>query len=294
MPEWGIHSRKSRVQPWGTVLRADIATTRVRPPKGKDIARHIFVVTPPGYNDAANATVRYPVVYLLHGSPGLPTNFILLGHWPAMLHDLVVRGEACDALFVMPDGNYSWAPHGDSEWVNSADGRDLYEDFVVKDVVGWADSHLRTIADPSHRVLGGVSEGAYGAVNIAMRNPTVFGTVLSMSGYFHNDGSGWARPIMGHDPEFLRQNSPLDYALGGLGAGRDPSAWRKITFILGAGADEKHYVTETREMAEEMKDVGVPVTLNIDDGRHGWGLWDQLWADAIPLVPCLQRGDTAR
>jgi S-formylglutathione hydrolase FrmB len=70
----------------------------------------------------------------------------------------------------------------------------------------------------------------------------------------------------------------------GLGGGRDAAAWRGTRFFLGAGDDETHYVEETRKMAARMKDVGLDVTLRVENGKHGWGLWGQLFQDAVPTV----------
>ena len=107
---------------------------------------------------------------------------------------------------------------------------------------------------------------------------------MALSGYYRNDGSGWARPMMGYDPVFLRRNSPLDYISTGLGEGQNASAWKGIHFFLGAGSDEKEYVDETRAMAARMKEAGLTVDLKVDGGKHGWGLWNQLFTSAVPLL----------
>jgi len=279
-----ISHGKIRKEAWGEELRVDIATPRVRPFKDKELGRQVLVILPVGYDAPENALQRYPVLYLLHGSPGRPSNFVSIGHWPSLLSDLTKRAATQAAILVIPDGNASGVHYGDSEWANSADGRDKFEDYVVKDVVPWADANLRTAPDAAHRILGGVSEGGYGAVNVAMHNPTVFGGVMALSGYYRNDGSGWARPIMGHDPAFLRRNSPLDYISTSPGEKQDASAWKGIHFFLGAGADEKEYVDETRAMAARMKDAGLTVDLKVDSGKHGWGLWNQLFTSAVPLL----------
>jgi hypothetical protein len=46
-----------------------LATTLVRQFRYEK-TREVLVYTPPGYKDPANAKTHYPVVYLLHGSPG--------------------------------------------------------------------------------------------------------------------------------------------------------------------------------------------------------------------------------
>jgi len=246
--------------------------------------RQVVVYTPPGYYDPANAQTRYPVVYLLHGAPGNPTNFVKFGKWDSYTNQLIDDDKIAPAIWVAPDGNYVGDPHGDSEWVNSVDGRDLFEDFVANDIVLWTDQHFRTIPTAQARIIGGVSEGGYGAVNIALHRPKVFGMVLALSGYYTNDGSGWARPIMGHDVAFLTSNSPLDYIVDIPASANSPLKGMK--FYLGAGDNEKHYADQTRQMATALSARGVNETTDFQPGKHGWILWGRLFADGLmALLP---------
>src|SRR5262249_26579472 len=48
----------------------------------------------------------------------------------------------------------------------------------------WVDEQLPTIASPGGRIVAGLSAGGFGAVNIALRHPTVFGAAESWSGDF--------------------------------------------------------------------------------------------------------------
>lgn len=259
-----------------------IGTDLVHPYKPATQLRDILVVYPPGYDDPANAQVRYPVIYLLHGSPGNPWNFVKIGKWQDETARLIDEKLIIPPILVAPDGNYAYEKHGDSEWLNSADGRDKFMDYVCKDVVGWADSHLRTIPAPSARTIGGVSEGAYGAVNIALRHPEVFGNVLALSGYYYNDGSGWARPVMGSDPKFLTDSSPLSY-LAEDEQSLSPD-WRRIRFFLGAGDDENRYTNETEVLYALLTKKGVDVHMQILKGKHGWVLWNQLFAEGTNIL----------
>ena len=129
-----------------------------------------------------------------------------------------------------------------------------------------------------------MSEGGYGAVNLALHHPDLFGGALACSGYYDNQGAGWARPIMGFNAAFLRANSPLDGVEAALAAGHVPPAWKKIRFFLGAGDDEKRYYVETRAMAAKFKAAGIPVSLSVLDGKHGWGLWNQLFTNGAKTL----------
>jgi pimeloyl-ACP methyl ester carboxylesterase len=64
-----------------------------------------------------------------------------------------------------------------------------WEDFIVKDVVGYIDSHFRTLPRAESRGISGHSMGGFGSLNIAMRYPEVFGAVYSLSpGLFDENG----------------------------------------------------------------------------------------------------------
>jgi esterase/lipase superfamily enzyme len=127
-----------------------------------------------------------------------------------------------------------------------------------------------------------VSEGGYGAVNIALHHPSVFGKVLALSGYYANDGSGWARPIMGHDDSFIAFNSPLDYITEIPATATSPLMG--MEFFLGAGDNEKHYFEQTREMAKALTTRGVNETTDILPGKHGWILWSRLFIDGMTAL----------
>ena len=50
--------------------------------------------------------------------------------------------------------------------------------------VDWSDANLPTIASADGRVLAGLSAGGFGAMDIGLRHPSVFGRIESWSGYF--------------------------------------------------------------------------------------------------------------
>ena len=52
-----------------------------------------------------------------------------------------------------------------------------WEDFIVRDVVGYVDGHYRTLASPAHRGIAGHSMGGYGALTLGFRHPDVFSVI---------------------------------------------------------------------------------------------------------------------
>ncbi len=61
--------------------------------------------------------------------------------------------------------------------------------FIWKDLVEFIDSNFNTIPNPASRGIAGHSMGGFGALDISMRHPEVFGSVFAMApGLFDEDG----------------------------------------------------------------------------------------------------------
>lgn len=153
------------------------------------------VYLPPGFA----AGRRYPVVYLLHGLRGAPSEY-----WDALdiadvADGLISSGEAPPFIAVMPVGGPVVHPN-DGEWAG------VWEDYVVDDVVPWVDANLPVLAARRDRALEGLSAGGFGAVDIGLRHPSLFGTLGSWAGYFapvFKDG-----PFAHATKAYLAQHTP--------------------------------------------------------------------------------------
>lgn len=145
---------------------------------GDPAEQPIAVYLPPSY---ASTSDRYPVVYLLPGFTagvdafldGRFQGFELL---PSM-DRLVENGNVREMIVVVANGRNLV---GGSGYVNSPVTGN-WEDFVVKNVVRYVDRHYKTIPYTESRGIAGESLGGFGALNIAMRHPDVFGAVYAMS-----------------------------------------------------------------------------------------------------------------
>ena len=108
--------------------------------------RWVQIYLPEGYN-GSDTTVRYEVIYFLHGSTYNHTHYSYL--FP-ILDTLIARQTIRPVIVVKPDG--SAGPWGGSVYTNSA----LYgnfEDFIVYDLVAFIDSAYRTAAALAASVL---------------------------------------------------------------------------------------------------------------------------------------------
>jgi enterochelin esterase-like enzyme len=145
------------------------------------LVRNVYVYLPPQYFQKAYAHYRFPVIELLHGSPGDPEAWVdVLGVLPTFLNLLEAHpGDA--AVLVMPDtdGGLQYA----LQCLNDPGGiQDMT--FVAQDVPGYIARLIRVQPPGRAWGLAGYSEGGFCAANIALQEPERYGAAGVMSGYF--------------------------------------------------------------------------------------------------------------
>jgi enterochelin esterase-like enzyme len=226
-----------------------------------DRSQDVYVYLPPGYAD--NPTKRYPVLYLLHGFPGRPLAFMLTVRMGVVEDELVAKTLAQPLILVMPFGSTS--TFTDKEWANGVRQGEGWATFVARDVVSAIDSRYRTIANRSGRAIAGLSEGGYGALNIAFQHPGEFGVVESWSGY---EQAAKIRSIFGQDSRELATNSPLLTLRHVAKTLRREKTF--IWFYTGHGDAE---VPENQAFAADLRRLHVPHDFLEPSGGHNWALW---------------------
>ena len=142
--------------------------------EGEPADRDVIVFLPPSYSQDHHR--RYPVVYALHGY------FIGAEQWTHEIHvPQTVEGAfaqgAQEMIVVLPDSKTIYLGSMYSSSQTTGD----FERFIYHDLVGYIDSHYRTIPDRRSRGLIGHSMGGYGASRIGMKHPDVFSALYLMS-----------------------------------------------------------------------------------------------------------------
>jgi len=146
---------------------------------GEAAERAIQVYLPPSYGIQGK---RFPVVYYL---PGYGDSGMIGFNLPDSMDRLIYDGKLNEMIVVVVNGMNKL---GGSFYVNSSVTGN-WEDFIAQDVVGYVDGNFRTLAQSESRGITGHSMGGFGALNIAMHRPDVFGAVYSMSpGLFDENG----------------------------------------------------------------------------------------------------------
>ena len=224
-------------------------------------AQETYVYLPSGY--ASHPNRRYPVLYLLHGFPGRPLAFIETVQMGIVDDALTAKRRAQPLILVMPFG--STGTFTDKEWANGVGKGNGWATFVSRDLVRYVDSHYRTIASGRGRAIAGLSEGGFGAVNIALHHPREFSVVESWSGYMQ---PAKLSSIFGARLQLLPQNEPMKLVR------RDaPTLRRMHTYFWFYSGSEDRLRKQNAAFAKVLTAIGLPHRYRLLYGGHNWALW---------------------
>ncbi len=173
-------------------------------------------------------------------------------------HDQVQDREQLQdqLIIVMPEGEESY-------WINHPDGA-RWGDYVAFDLVAHIDATYRTIREPGGRAIGGLSMGGYGALQLALTHPRIFGAVgahspslraLTEAPAYFGDADDFAR----HNPFSLART--VDPAIA-------PRVW------LDAGAEDP-WLPRVAALDEVLREQGLPVEYHVWPGEHDDPYWSR-------------------
>jgi enterochelin esterase-like enzyme len=224
-------------------------------------SQEAYVYLPSGY--AQHPHRRYPVLYLLHGFPGRPLAFLQTVQMGIVDDRLTALHRAQPLILVLPFGSTS--TFTDEEWANGISPKEGWATFVARDLVHYVDAHFRTIARASGRAIGGLSEGGYGAINIALQHPHEFSVVESWSGYQRPDR---IRSIFGSKLQLLAANDPRR-----LLPRVAPELRRLGTYFWFYSGSTDPLRTQNAAFARELTAERLPHRYFEVFGGHNWALW---------------------
>ncbi len=258
-PDVGLHQPPAIKHIVGLPAHGTIVADSLVSPALKGQKKPFLVYLPPSYATPQGQTKRYPVLYLLHGSPGSDKDWFSGGKADQSADTLIAQGKIPELIMILPDGNSRSGRPG--EWGNSFDQQENIETYVASDLVKYVDAKYRTIAQPADRGIGGNSMGGFGAINIAIHHPDVFGFAISLGGYFRAEGGIW-----GNNPAYMRANSPIDVLP------TDKAAWR-LQMYIGAATKDQPYYTYAKQFVAELDRLLLPYQFDVQSGYHSWKIW---------------------
>jgi S-formylglutathione hydrolase FrmB len=279
----------------GRTFEVDVATAKVAA-NAVHGPHRVRITLPNDYFQSG--TVRYPVLYLLHGGAGGNS-----AQW-------TTGGGAVEAITanrplitVMPDGGkVGWY----TNWVDQSAGAQAWRDFHVDQLIPWIDANMRTIAAKGGRAIAGLSMGGFGAIRYAQDRPDLFAYAGSFSGAVDLGDSG-TRSVVTQQamqngfPAYGPFGSPFwpfDGTWNALNPVNRAARLQGVSVALyaGAGSNDQDVLEGTMRASAErlhnaMNAAGLPHFWwmygrpgNGCDGGHNFGCWNFALNDAVPRM----------
>ncbi len=136
--------------------------------------RKVEAFLPVDYNE--NESVRYPVIYFLHGSTQNSFSEVSLLY---IAKKLIENRTISPVIIIKPDGSCpKWTT---SYFANSALNGN-FEDYLIFDLLEFVDSTFRTIDTRNKRAIMGYSAGGIDAIRMAIKHPDIYCGVVAHSG----------------------------------------------------------------------------------------------------------------
>jgi S-formylglutathione hydrolase FrmB len=235
---------------------------------GREIRYGIYL--PPSY--AMSPAKKYPVLYFLHGLFEDETRWSSRGGTDQIMDKMIADGKIGEFIVAIPNGATSF-------YVNTRDGSEKWEDMILKEFIPMVESAYRVNASRNTRGISGVSMGGYGALQIAMKHPDLFGSVSSHSAVLLKDLSAAKvadRRIamfqslfdkiygINQDLTYWEANNPMSLA-------KDTKKFNGLKIYFDCGTEDNYgFDVGTRELDEMLTKAGYPHEAHLYPGRHGW------------------------
>jgi S-formylglutathione hydrolase FrmB len=231
-----------------------------------------YVYLPPQYFTQPQR--RFPVMLLLHGSPGRPADWLAGGRAAQAGRHSADLGAPI--IIVMPRASRSWLD--DSECVNGASGK--VETYLTVDVVNAVEGSLRTLHGRTHWGIAGMSAGGFCALNLGLRNRARFSAVLDMSGFTRPTHTGGNAALFGKGPggaEEAAANDPEHYV-----STLTATPATHLRFIV--GTDDKGPLGEIQALAPRLAARGLDVAVEVRPGHHTYRVWAPALNTFLPEI----------
>lgn len=218
------------------------------------------VLLPPGYDLPENARRRYPVVYLVHGFPSGGPDDWLGGGGAVQTQQALAHARAAPPMITVAV-DATAGSGADWECLNVPRGPQL-ETYLSRYVPQQIAAHFRALPDRGNQAVGGMSGGAFCALNLGLRHQEQYSVILSTEP--EDDPGPTGSQLLAGNPAELRANTPRDY-MGSIPI-RAP-----MSIMLHAGVVAESDVDLAHHIADQLAPRGVRAAVREEPGE--WHTW---------------------
>jgi enterochelin esterase-like enzyme len=210
--------------------------------------RRFYIYKPAGYD--ANLSIKYPVLYILHGGGEDERGWATQGKTDLILDNLIAANKAKPMLVVMPDGNVNAQSFGENTLR-------MFERELKLSIIPFVEKNYRAESSSGNRALAGLSMGGIQTLYAGMNNTDIF----SYLGVF---SSGWILPLQSDlaDKQYDLMKKNLDKIKTNM----------KLLWI-GIGGKEDIAYNNCQTMISRFNDMNLKYTYSDYPGGHAWPVW---------------------
>lgn len=226
--------------------------------KALGITRAMTVYTPPGYEK--HKSVKYPVLYLLHGLGDTETVWVTEGRAARIADNLLARQAMLPMIIVMPYGHARFpgdeAPNRQRQ--NAAFCADL-----LGDIIPFMEAHYHVCTAARHRAIAGLSMGGGQALTLGLNHLDYFTWIGGFSA---------AIPRGTFKENFATFESNVEQLRN------------KIRLLwIGCGKKDE-LIAGNRDFSGWLKQRNVNHLYQETPGWHEWAVWREYLPEFLPLL----------
>ncbi|MDQ6695430.1 MAG: esterase family protein, partial [Chloroflexota bacterium] len=189
--------------------------------------------------------------------------------------DTMSTGQISQFIIVLPEGDQGY-------WVDQSGGPQ-WGTYMAHDVVTQIDSRYRTLADRQYRAIGGLSMGGYGALELAILYPDIFGVAGADSPSLHVFAD--APPYYAANRTYFDAHDPVYLYKA------HPDVARTIKLYIDDGAGDA-WLPADQGFHDLLTAQGIPHEWHLFPGGHAGDYWSthildylQFYSSALASPP---------
>jgi enterochelin esterase-like enzyme len=251
----------------GRVVKASI------PSSGGFSPRQALVYLPPAYLAAPRPEL--PVLVLLPGNPGAPSDWIDKVHVDDTLDQFAAQHRGLAPVVVMAD--QQGVAENNPTCLDSSWGKP--QSYLAEDLPRWVSSDLQVSGDHRQWAIGGLSSGGTCSLLVALRAPQTFPNFVDMSGQrepiLTSRGETVAKMFNGDEAAY---NNLTPKAIMARRQYPDTNA------LITVGSDDGFYKPQQQEVYAACRQAGMNVQWQEFPGGHTFAVFRAAFEAAVPWL----------